>query len=118
MQNHQYVGLLFQFLPFHQAKQNLLQIIEKSRAQKHFTALMQIRVPPNLGPRYSKMFADIYPTLAKQYKITLVPFLMDTIAVKPELIQPDGLHPTISAQPLIRDLMYREIVKLVAQKNQ
>ncbi|MFT4927837.1 MAG: acyl-CoA thioesterase-1 [Phenylobacterium sp.] len=104
--------------PLKKTKQNLLQIIEKSLAQKHFTALMQIRVPPNLGPRYSKMFSDIYPTLTKQTNITLVPFLMDTIAVKPELIQADGLHPTKAAQPLIRDLMHSEIVKLVEMKNQ
>lgn len=99
--------------PVKKTKQNLLQMIEKSQAKSQLTALMQIRVPPNLGPRYSKMFTSIYPKLASQYNIPLVPFFMDIISVNPELIQPDGLHPTKSAQPIIRDFMYTEIVKLV-----
>lgn len=102
--------------PVKKTQKNLLQIIEKSQATAQLTAIMQIRIPPNFGPRYSKMFEGMYPKLSEQTNIPLLPFFMDIISVKPELIQADGLHPTKSAQPIIRDFMYDEILQLLGDK--
>lgn len=99
--------------PVKKTKQNLLHIIQKSQQKNLSTALMQISVPPNLGPRYRTMFEKIYPTLAEQHQIPLLPFFMKVVSIKPELIQSDGLHPTKAAQPIIRDFMYKEIVQWV-----
>jgi acyl-CoA thioesterase-1 len=92
---------------------NLLQIIQKSQAKKHLTSIMQIKIPPNFGPRYTKMFEAMYPKLSKQNQIALLPFFMDIISIDPKLIQADGLHPTKAAQPIIRDFMYKQILRLV-----
>lgn len=99
--------------PVKKAKQNLLQIIQKARAQDVIPAIMQVRIPPNFGPRYTKMFEGIYPVIAKEQKIPLVPFFMDQIAIHPELIMADGLHPNVKAMPQITDIMEKEILKLV-----
>ena len=73
------------------------------------TALMEIYIPPNYGPRYSKMFTDSFSQISEETNTHLLNFFMLNIADKPELMQNDGLHPNKKAQPLIRDEMYDSI---------
>lgn len=101
--------------PVKKAKQNLLQIIEKSRQNNVTPALMQIRIPPNFGRRYTQMFEGIYPKIAESTKTTLVPFFMEVVSIKPELVMGDGIHPNRQAMPIIRDFMDKEILKLVGK---
>ncbi|GHG68422.1 arylesterase [Alishewanella longhuensis] len=93
----------------------LKQIITLVKQHKAVPLLMQIRIPPNYGPRYVERFTDIYPTLAEQEQITLWPFFMDEIAIKPELMMRDGIHPNADAQPLIRDFMYELVSQLQSE---
>ncbi|WP_442967235.1 arylesterase [Rheinheimera sp. UJ63] len=90
----------------------LQQIIITAKQHNAQPILMQIRIPPNYGPRYVERFTAIYPTLAEQHQIPLWPFFMDEIAIKPELMMQDGIHPTAEAQPLIRDIMLPLIMQL------
>lgn len=101
--------------PPKKAKQNLLQIIEKTKAKGILPALMQIRIPPNFGKRYTQMFEGIYPKLAEQTKVALVPFFMEVIVAKSGLVLPDGIHPSKKAMPIIRDFMDKEILKLIGK---
>ena len=66
---------------------------------------MQIRIPPNYGPRYTEQFVAVYAELAEQQQIPLWPFFMDKVALQPELMQADAIHPNAKAQPIIRDFM-------------
>ncbi|EIW90375.1 MAG: arylesterase [Alishewanella agri] len=84
---------------------NLQQMINLVKQHNAEPLLMQIRIPPNYGPRYVERFTGIYPQLAAANEIPLWPFFMDEIAVRPELMMQDGIHPNAKAQPLIRDLM-------------
>lgn len=84
---------------------NLQQMINLVKQHNAEPLLMQIRIPPNYGPRYVERFTEIYPQLAAANEIPLWPFFMDEIAVRPELMMQDGIHPNAKAQPLIRDLM-------------
>ncbi|WP_449358156.1 arylesterase [Alishewanella longhuensis] len=93
----------------------LRQIITLVKQHNAVPLLMQIRIPPNYGPRYVERFTDIYPTLAEQEQITLWPFFMDEIAIKPELMMRDGIHPNADAQPLIRDFMYELVSQLQSE---
>lgn len=93
-------------------RQNLQQIITLIQQQQVEPILMQIRIPPNYGPRYTEQFEAIYPTLAKENGIRLWPFFMDQIAINPELMQPDGIHPNAKAQPIIRDFVARLIIEM------
>ncbi|MDP5035383.1 arylesterase [Alishewanella sp. SMS8] len=90
----------------------LQQIIITAKQHNAQPILMQIRIPPNYGPRYVERFTAIYPALAERHQIPLWPFFMDEIAIKPELMMQDGIHPTAEAQPLIRDIMLPLLAEL------
>ncbi len=91
--------------PIKTIEQNLAKIITLSKASGSKVVLMQIRIPPNYGPKYTEQFIAVYPKLAEQHQSILWPFFMEKVAVDPSLMQPDGLHPTAKAQSMIRDLV-------------
>ncbi len=93
--------------------QTLTQIITRVKQADAQPLLMQIRLPPNYGRRYTDAFYAIYPALAKQNDIPLVPFFMEQVAVKPEWMQDDGLHPAQAAQSFIADWMADKLAPLV-----
>ena len=95
--------------PVKKMQANLTALIQKSQAANAMTALMEIYIPPNYGPRYSKMFTDSFSQISEETDTHLLNFFMLNIADKPELMQNDGLHPNKKAQPLIRDEMYDSI---------
>ncbi|WP_276755469.1 arylesterase [Pseudoalteromonas marina] len=95
--------------PVKKMQANLTALIQKSKAANAMTALMEIYIPPNYGPRYSKMFTDSFSQISEETDTHLLNFFMLNIADKPELMQNDGLHPNKKAQPLIRDEMYDSI---------
>ena len=84
---------------------NLSKIITLVKQHNAQPLLMQIRIPPNYGPRYVRQFTALYPQLAEQHQITLWPFFMDSIAINSDLMMADGIHPNIAAQPMISDFM-------------
>lgn len=92
-------------------KKHLTALIKTSQDHGAKVALMAIQIPPNLGPRYTKMFSDSYLTVAEQTSTYLMPYFMTEVAVKPELMQNDNLHPNKKAQPIIMNFMSKEIDK-------
>ncbi|GAB3291580.1 arylesterase [Pseudidiomarina andamanensis] len=95
---------------------NLVQIIMQLQQQDAKVALSQVRIPPNYGQRYSEMFADIFPTVAEQHQVPLIPFFMEQIIENEELMQGDGIHPNREAQPLIADIMEPHLLELVQKR--
>lgn len=81
-----------------QLKENLTKIITLVKAQGSKILLSDIMLPPNYGPRYTKMFNQVYQDLATEHQITLMPFFMTKIATEPKLMQRDGIHPNQLAQ--------------------
>jgi len=90
-------------LPLEDARANLARMVRLSQAGGARVLLAGMRLPPNLGPRYTEQFAHVFPELANQYHLPLVPFLLDKVALNPELMQEDGLHPDARGEPLILD---------------
>ncbi|MGL5039653.1 MAG: arylesterase [Aeromonas sp.] len=84
-------------------RQNLANMIALAKAQQTNVVLTQIRLPRNYGARYLRQFEQIFPTLAEANDLPLLPFFMDDIVLRPELMMNDGIHPTSAAQPQIRD---------------
>ena len=84
--------------------------IEDAGAQ---LVVIGIRLPPNYGPRYTEAFFDLFGSLAKQYRAVHVPFLLEGVATDWSLMQPDGLHPTADAQPIILDTVWNDIESLL-----
>ncbi|WP_348537318.1 SGNH/GDSL hydrolase family protein, partial [Escherichia coli] len=75
--------------------------------------LMQIRLPANYGRRYNEAFSAIYPKLAKEFDVPLLPFFMEEVYLKPQWMQDDGIHPNRDAQPFIADWMAKQLQPLV-----
>jgi acyl-CoA thioesterase-1 len=74
-------------------RDNLDKIIRKIEASGAKVLLLGMLAPPNLGEEYKSAFDRIFPELARTYHLQLYPFLLEGVAMKPELNQPDGIHP-------------------------
>ena len=90
-------------LPIAEARANLAAMIEKAQASGARPMLIAIRLPPNFGAAYTTKFAAMFDQLAEQYKLPKPPFLLDRMADKPDLFQPDQLHPIAQAEPMLLD---------------
>lgn len=93
-------------LPLDVSRSSLAAMIELAQAREAKVLLLGMRIPPNYGPRYAEGFARMYVELAKKYKVPLVPFFMEKVALRSDLMQSDGLHPTAAAQPLLLDTVW------------
>jgi acyl-CoA thioesterase-1 len=87
--------------PVAAARANLEEMIRLARAARAEPVLVGLMIPPNYGIEYAREFRELYPGIAKKQKVPLVPFLLEGLADNRELFQPDQLHPTAAAQPII-----------------
>ncbi|TLU68118.1 arylesterase [Thalassotalea litorea] len=90
-------------------KNNLLQMIELAQQENIKVILSEVKIPPNYGQRYNKMFNAVFTDTATQTDSVLIPFFIETVAVNPDLMQADGIHPTKEAQPQLAERM-RELL--------
>ncbi len=92
---------------------NLSAMIDASRAAGARVLLVGIRVPPNYGRDYTERFYATFGELAREKKVALVPFLLDQIADQLDYFQPDRIHPSQSAQPLLLDNVWPHLRPLL-----
>lgn len=85
---------------------NLATMIEATQNSGAQALLVGMQMPPNYGPRYTRMFAELYPTLSDRYNTELVPFFLDGIYNHDNMMQADGIHPTEQAQPKLLDKVW------------
>ena len=90
--------------------ENLNKMIEASKERGIKIFLMQIRILPNYGKRYQTKFESIYPTLSQEKEVILLPFMLNDIALKKELMMSDGIHPNKNAQPLIAEIVFNSLI--------
>ncbi len=102
-------------MPIADIRANLEALVEMSMEAGARVLLLGIQIPPNYGPVYAEQFAALYPTVAERYQLSLVPFLLEGIALDPELMQGDRIHPKAAAQPLILDLVWPELEPLLVE---
>jgi acyl-CoA thioesterase-1 len=96
-------------LPPEQLKTNLSQIIERAQAREISVILAGMEAPPNFGAEYTTAFHDVYPALAKHYRLPLVPFLLAGVAGIPELNQRDQMHPTAEGDRIVADTVWKAL---------
>jgi acyl-CoA thioesterase-1 len=105
-------------LPLAGTHDNLDRMITLAQARGITVLLLGLRMPPNYGERYTTGFFNMYTDLAQAHKLALVPFLLDQVALKPALLQADGLHPNEQGQPLLLDNVWPKLEPLLrAFKN-
>jgi len=94
-------------------KDNLAAMIVSAQQAGAKILLIGVQLPPNYGPRYTQRFQAIYQELASEYDLALLPSLVAGIGTESDLMQADGIHPNASAQPLIRDRIWKELQPLL-----
>lgn len=87
--------------PLAQSKAQLAKTIEMAQTAKLKVVLAGMQIPPNYGKAYTQEFAAMYPALAKQYHIPLVPFLLQGVAANPKLNIADGIHPNEAGHKIL-----------------
>ena len=93
-------------LPLEVTRGNLAKMVELSQSAGAQVIISEIRIPPNYGRTYTEKFNALFHELAGQDGVTLLPFLLEDIALEPGMMQADGIHPTAAAQPLILDAVW------------
>ncbi len=92
---------------------NLGQIIERAQARRIQVLLAGMEALTNMGPAYQREFHEAFPALARRYRVAFVPFLLEGVAGRAELNQPDGIHPNAEGQRMIADLLWPAIEPLL-----
>ena len=100
-------------LPVSEMKKNLAAIIERSREKGVTVLLAGMEAPPNFGPEYVVSFRQVYRDLAKEHKVTLLPFLLDKVAGGPALNQGDGIHPNIEGTAIVAENVWSVLRPMV-----
>lgn len=100
-------------LPPAQMQANLATMIEQSQEAGAQVLLLGIDIPPNYGQAYRDAFTGVYHSLAEEYDVPLVPFLLEDVALESTLMQSDGIHPTADAQPIILDNVWPALEPLL-----
>lgn len=95
---------------------NLQTIIDRVK-QKYPGAKIVIagmQMPPNLGEQYRTAFKNIFPALAARNHAVLVPFLLEGVGGKPELNQPDHVHPTAAGHRIVAETVWKVLAPVLA----
>ena len=95
---------------------NLKAVVERIKKDQPRAkiVLATMEAPPNLGADYTKKFRDAYKSVAKSEGLTLMPFLLDRVAGKPDLNQDDGVHPNLTGEKIVADNVWRSLKPIVA----
>ncbi len=98
-----------------QTADNLRRMIEQGRDAGARILLLGIKLPGNYGRAFGEKFHRVYLELAREQQVSLVPFFLEGVAETRELMQPDGIHPGVAAQPRILDNVWSALEPLLRQ---
>lgn len=96
---------------------NLAQMIRLAEKAGAKVLLVGIYLPPNYGPEYTQKFAAVYLSLAREYRLPLVPFLLAGVAEHRDWMQADGLHPLAMAEPRVLDNVWPYLEPLLCRRS-
>jgi acyl-CoA thioesterase-1 len=98
-------------------RDNLAAMIELAQTNDAGILLVGVDLPPNYGPRYTEKFRAVYQSLADDYRVTLLPSLLDGVGTRTDLMQMDGIHPNGKAQARIA-VRVRESLEPLLKRTQ
>ena len=96
-----------------QTRDNLARMIELGREAGARVLLLGVRLPENYGRAFGEKFHRVYLDLADEKRVALVPFFLEGVAETRALMQPDGIHPGVDAQPRILDNVWQALEPLL-----
>ena len=99
--------------PIKLMRNNLQAMINLSQQQRAKVILAGIEIPPNYGARYTTLFRQAFQKVASANSVTYIPFILEGIALTPELMQDDGIHPAEQAQPYLLNNIWGYLLPLL-----
>jgi acyl-CoA thioesterase-1 len=103
-------------LPMAGTEANLREMVRAAKLAGARPMLLGMQMPPNYGRAYGEQFAAVFSRIAESERVPLVPFFLEGFGDKPEFFQPDRIHPTERAQPLMLDNVWPALQKLLAAR--
>lgn len=94
-------------LPLEETRRNLETTITRLQQDGAKVVLAGMEMPPNYGVEYTRGFHEIFPSLASQYRVVLIPFFLAGVAGKPELNQDDDIHPTARGYDMVVENVWK-----------
>jgi len=106
-------------IPVEVTRTNLQSIIDRTRRKypQAQVVIAGMQMPPNIGADYRQQFAKLFPDLAKVNHCALVPFLLEGVGGKPELNQPDMIHPTAAGQQIVAENVWKVLKPLLESRR-
>jgi acyl-CoA thioesterase-1 len=102
-----------QGLPLPNLRDNLTAMVDAAQHAGAKLLLLGIEMPVNYGPQYRDGLRAVYADLAREKHTALVPFLLDGVALKPDLMQEDGLHPIAAGEPIVLNTVWPQLEPLL-----
>jgi acyl-CoA thioesterase-1 len=99
--------------PTRQLEENLRSMAALAGEIGSEVIILPMEIPPNYGPRYTEAFRNSFRAAAEATGAALGPFLLEEVATDPALMQEDGIHPTVSAQPKLLAAVLPEVRSLL-----
>lgn len=96
-------------------QENLRAMIKDAKKSQAQVLLIGMQIPPNYGADYTRQFSALFPTLAKETKSSLVPFMLRGVADKTEFFQADRIHPAAAAHPTILNNIWPQLKPLLVK---
>jgi acyl-CoA thioesterase-1 len=100
-------------LPLLTIRKNLSTIVQLSKKYKAKVLLVGVRLPPNYGPAYTGKFQQLFPDLAQQEKVAVIPLFLAGVDENSHLMQGDGIHPIAAAQAILLDNVWPQLKSLL-----
>jgi len=94
-------------------RKNLSAIIERAQQKRIAVLLAGMEAPPNYGPEYAASFRQVYRDLAREYRVTLIPFMLSGVAGIGSLNQSDGIHPNIEGTRIVAETLWTALRPMV-----
>ena len=94
-------------------QQNLNNILKILLEKEIKVLLAGMLSQENFGEAYKNKFDSIYPELAEKFQISFLPFLLEGVALKPELNLSDGKHPNSKGINIISKNLEKKLIKLL-----
>lgn len=95
------------------SEENFRSMINAAKKSRAKVLLVGMQIPPNYGRDYTDRFSALYLKLAKETRSALAPFLLTGVADRPELFQPDRIHPSAQAHPIMLDNVWPHLKPLL-----
>jgi acyl-CoA thioesterase-1 len=101
-----------------QTKSNLRQIVEQLKEAGAAVVLAGMKLPPNYGEDYTTRFEAIYPALAQEYHLPLIPFFLEGVGGASSLNQADGIHPTKEGYEIVVEQVLKVLKAVLSERLQ